>query len=212
MFQCQIASALCRAFSLAIGKEEDYFHHFCQGGETISLMRIFRYLPLATVEESKDMDTITGSSPHTDWGFLTLILQDSVGGLEFLDEQGRWTPVPAVEGALVVNCGDYLSLMTNGCLKSPIHRVVPSASERISYVFFYYPSYDAAFPLEGADESSSTSTSKKTEEKYNTLLDLISSTSSDGRERALETEGKSMDSIPVSFGAYLMKKWGGVQS
>ena len=137
MLQCQIASGLCRAFSLAIGKEEDYFHRFCQGGDTISLMRIFRYLPLGTVEESKDIDTIIGSSPHTDWGFLTLILQDSVGGLEFLDAEGRWNSVPAVEGRLVVNCGDYLSLMTDGRLKSPIHRVVPSSLERIYLTCFF---------------------------------------------------------------------------
>lgn len=170
-------------------------------------MRIFRYLPLGTVEESKGIDTIIGSSPHTDWGFLTLILQDSVGGLEFIDADGRWNSVPAVEGRLVVNCGDYLSLMTDGRLKSPIHRVVPSSLERISYVFFYYPSYDAAFPLKGANRRVGAS-STRTEEKYNTLLDLIS-TSSDGRERALEMEGKA---VAVSFGDYLMKKWGGVQS
>ena len=78
-------------------------------------------------------------------------------------------------------------------------------------MFFYYPSYDAAFPLEGADRRTGASCNRKTEEKYNTLLDLIS-TSSDGRERALEMEKKSVDSMPVSFGNYLMKKWGGVQS
>ncbi len=41
-----------------------------------------------------------GSSPHTDWGFLTLILQDPVGGLQlFHDDQ--WIDVPYIPGTLI---------------------------------------------------------------------------------------------------------------
>lgn len=89
----------------------------------------------------------TGSSPHTDWGFLTVILQDSrVGGLQFLYENDSddnsdgnsehsggsksplWVDVPASGSTtaipLVVNGGDYLSLLSKGRYKSPIHRVL----------------------------------------------------------------------------------------
>jgi isopenicillin N synthase-like dioxygenase len=46
-------------------------------------------------------------------GFLTVILQDGVGGLEVKPPGRGWLSVPAREGALVVNCGDYLSLFAS---------------------------------------------------------------------------------------------------
>ncbi|CAN0293903.1 unnamed protein product, partial [Ectocarpus sp. 13 AM-2016] len=90
-----------------------------------------------------------GSSPHTDWGLSTTILQDGAGGLQFLEQATqRWVDVPcAREEALVFNCGDYLSLLSNGRLKSPVHQVVTTGVERTSFVFFYYPSFDAKLPV-----------------------------------------------------------------
>eukprot|EP00903_Cladosiphon_okamuranus_P015074 g13944.t1 len=89
-----------------------------------------------------------GSSPHTDWGLSTSILQDGAGGLQFLEQATqRWIDVPcAQEDALVFNCGDYLSLLSNGRLKSPVHQVVTTGVERTSFVFFYYPNFDAKLP------------------------------------------------------------------
>ncbi|CAM9406694.1 unnamed protein product, partial [Hapterophycus canaliculatus] len=89
-----------------------------------------------------------GSSPHTDWGLSTSIMQDGAGGLQFLEQETqRWIDVPcAQEDALVFNCGDYLSLLSNGRLKSPVHQVVTTGVERTSFVFFYYPSFHAKLP------------------------------------------------------------------
>ncbi|CAM9609787.1 unnamed protein product, partial [Scytosiphon promiscuus] len=152
----------------------------CRGGETISLMRVFHYLPYSndgdggsssggdrkggsggqgeaagSLAEGVDETCLKqgaagkiGSSPHTDWGLSTSIMQDGAGGLQFLDQETqRWIDVPcAQEDALVFNCGDYLSLLSNGRLKSPVHQVVTTGVERTSFVFFYYPNFNAKLP------------------------------------------------------------------
>lgn len=155
------SSQLTRAFSLAVADNETHFADYCKGGDEVSLMRMFHYLPqhIAEHELTKvcdNRDTVDGvlsspeeckgSSAHTDWGYLTLILQDSTGGLQ-LWWGDEWRDVLPKPGSLVVNAGDYLSLMTGGEVVSPLHRVVLHPSQhRHSMVFFYYPDYDARMP------------------------------------------------------------------
>jgi isopenicillin N synthase-like dioxygenase len=151
----RISEALASAFSLSYGRPEEYLSGFCKGGETISLMRLFHYYPYhhADREFPQAKDRI-GSSAHTDWGFLTLILQeDGVTGLQFLQD-GEWIDIPPVPGTLMVNCGDYFSLLTGGDYKSPLHRVVSEGKERLSAVLFYYPAYDAEIPVLARQEYS----------------------------------------------------------
>ena len=78
-----------------------------------------------------------GASPHTDFGAVTILLQDTTPGLEVLHND-QWIPVPPKEDALVVNVGDMLSLWTGGRYRSSVHRVVskPGGGERFSVVFF----------------------------------------------------------------------------
>lgn len=68
---------------------------------------------------------------HTDYGSITLLLQDEVGGLEVLDEPtGTWMPVPHEPGCLILNAGSLLSLATAGAVKATKHRVVgPSSAD-----------------------------------------------------------------------------------
>ena len=58
-------------------------------------------------------------------------------------KNNKWCDIPSIENALIVNGGDYLTLLSNGKFKSPLHRVVNGKNERFSYVFFYYPNYDS---------------------------------------------------------------------
>lgn len=84
-----------------------------------------------------------GATRHSDSSFLTVLLQDAVGGLQVLvndddDKQPAWVDVPAVAGALVVNVGDYLQLMSNDRFKSVEHRVVAkSVGPRVSVACFF---------------------------------------------------------------------------
>ena len=143
----EIAETLTRAFSLSYTNNENYLGDYCVGGDTISMMRLFHYFPYYKANEKfPDQQNRIGSSAHTDWGFLTLILQEHhVTGLE-LFYNNEWIALPPMEGALAVNCGDYFSMLTNGAYISPLHRVVSSGKERMSAVLFYYPAYDAKIP------------------------------------------------------------------
>lgn len=64
-----------------------------------------------------------GISSHADSGFLTVLLQDEIGGLQ-VQYKNQWVDVPHVPEALVVNVADMLQLITNDKFKSSIHRVV----------------------------------------------------------------------------------------
>ena len=70
-----------------------------------------------------------GVNSHHDSGFLTLLLQHGVGGLQALNPGGEWIDVPPVDGALVINLGETLQSMTGNYLVATTHRLEPSRPE-----------------------------------------------------------------------------------
>jgi len=84
-----------------------------------------------------------GTSAHTDYGCLTLLWQDTVGGLEVRNKAGQWITAPPVPGTFVVNLGDFMARWTNDRFASTPHRVVNrSGVERYSIPVFFDPDYD----------------------------------------------------------------------
>ncbi|MEM7302665.1 MAG: 2OG-Fe(II) oxygenase family protein [Pseudomonadota bacterium] len=111
-------------------------------------LRLLHYPPMPAMTPQD----VFGSAPHTDFGCLTILAQDDVGGLQVQTPSGNWVDAPVVPGSFVVNVGDMLHRMTNGRLKSTPHRVINrSGRERYSCPFFFDPhvSLDLA-PLPGA--------------------------------------------------------------
>lgn len=180
---CSISKILNQCFSLSLGYEENYLWNFCSKGHTISLMRLFHYLPYSFApKEVANMRKI-GSSEHTDWGFLTIIQQEEkIPGLQVF-HQGEWLDIEPIENTLVVNCGDYLSLLTNKKFISPLHRVVHNERERISIVFFFYPDYEARIPRIG-------------EGNYSLFKD---------QKKGSGVKWEDIEN--KSFGEYIMEKW-----
>ena len=85
-----------------------------------------------------------GAGTHTDYGNLTLLATDGVGGLEVKARDGSWLAVPPVPGTLVCNVGDCLARWTNDVYASTPHRVVsPAGRERYSVAFFLDADPDA---------------------------------------------------------------------
>ncbi|XP_047957032.1 deacetoxyvindoline 4-hydroxylase-like isoform X2 [Salvia hispanica] len=78
-----------------------------------------------------------GFESHTDSGFLTLLLQDEIGGLQVLHKD-HWVDVPPSPGSLVVITGDMMELITNARFKSTYHRVLAkNLGPRISLAFVF---------------------------------------------------------------------------
>jgi isopenicillin N synthase-like dioxygenase len=85
-----------------------------------------------------------GAGAHTDFGSITLLHQDDVGGLEVMGADGQWHAVPAVPDALLVNTGDLMQCWTNDLFRSTVHRVRPISGplNRYSIAFFVDPDTD----------------------------------------------------------------------
>ncbi|KIA75589.1 oxidoreductase [Aspergillus ustus] len=128
---------------------EGIFDEFI-AGDPITPMRMLHYPP-ARPEADK---TQYGASAHTDFGAITLLLQEESPGLEVLDSQtGAWVGVPPDPEVYVVNVGDMLSFWTNNEYKSSVHRVINrEPGDRYSVVFFFDGNGDARLaPLDGGE-------------------------------------------------------------
>ncbi|KAH7843455.1 hypothetical protein Vadar_016818 [Vaccinium darrowii] len=78
-----------------------------------------------------------GTSKHTDPAFLTVLLQDQLGGLQVM-YKNQWVDVQPIPGGLVINVGDLLQIMSNDKFKSVDHRVVANlVGPRISVACFF---------------------------------------------------------------------------
>ena len=91
---------------------------------------------------------------HVDSGFVTLLAQDGVQGLQAQVADGSWLTVPPVEGTLAVNFGKLLARWTGGRIRATLHRVIGNNRQRYSVPFFYEPSVDtviAPLPIAGSD-------------------------------------------------------------
>ncbi|CAN8247528.1 unnamed protein product [Cochlearia groenlandica] len=103
---------------------------------TKGLLMLSHYYP-----PCPEPDLTFGTSQHSDRSFLTILLQDHIGGLQVL-QNGFWVDVPPVSGALLVNLGDLLQLITNDRFVSVEHRVLANRGKepRVSVAsFFVHP-------------------------------------------------------------------------
>ena len=131
---------LMNLISLSLGLEENYFLSTYTKDPTI-LFRIFHYPPS---RPELDHEYPWGVGEHTDYGLLTILKQDQVGGLEIKSRDGDWLAVPPTPGTFVINIGDMLDFLTQGRYRSAPHRVRNTSNqERYSYPFFFDPGFEA---------------------------------------------------------------------
>ena len=130
----EVAHHLMRGFALGLNLEE---HFFVRSASKPLTRASSVYYPAQIKELDKER---FGVGPHTDFGVLTVLCQDDVGGLEIQNLRGDWIAAPPVEGSLIVNVGDLLARWTDGAYRSTPHRVInTSVRERLSLVLAFDP-------------------------------------------------------------------------
>ena len=127
---------LHRGFSLDLGLAEDFFEDKLDA--PIATLRLLRYPPSDDVPANAP-----GAGEHTDYGNVTILATDGVGGLQLRTRDGAWIDAPSISGAFVCNIGDCLMRWTNDVYVSTPHRVAVPRRERHSIAFFLDPNPDA---------------------------------------------------------------------
>jgi isopenicillin N synthase-like dioxygenase len=131
-----VAFELMEVLSVGLGLEPDHLRRVF-GARPLSLAKLISYPPTPPGE--------AGVNAHHDAGFLTLLMQDGVGGLQVLNPDGAWIDVPPRDDAFVVNLGEMLQRMTGNYFVATTHRVIATEA-RFSSGYFHGP--DLRTPLE----------------------------------------------------------------
>lgn len=148
---------LLHAMALSLGLEETYFDSFFIHERTAHRMKLAKYPSTTNVGQlhgeedgylSKDdsnSDLSQGVGPHRDSGFITMISQDTIGGLQVQLLDGTWLDVKPVPGTIVCNLGEMAQAITGGLYVATTHRVLNNSSghDRYSIPFFFAPHLDA---------------------------------------------------------------------
>ena len=109
------------ALALALGLSETYFDEYTRVGD--NTLRLLHYPAVAKSVFDRNKGQVRAGE-HTDYGSITLLFQDTRGGLQVRGLDGQWVDVEPIDGAIVVNAGDLLARWSNNVIRSTEHRVV----------------------------------------------------------------------------------------
>ena len=142
----RLGQTLMSGIALSLGLDGSYFFDRYTA-DPLVLFRIFNY-PAA--EAAAGGETAWGVGEHTDYGLLTILRQDEIGGLQ-VKSRSRWIDAPPIPGSFLCNIGDMLERLTRGIYRATPHRVInTSARDRLAFPFFFDPAFDARMlPIEG---------------------------------------------------------------
>lgn len=133
----ELGRRLFVAFATALELPEDYFTRSFENPTTF--LRLLHYPPQPETSSDEEF----GSAPHTDYGAITMLAQDSTGGLHVRHRSGDWIEATPIPGTFVVNIGDVMARWTNDRYVSTEHRVINRGSgHRYSIPFFFDPNMD----------------------------------------------------------------------
>ena len=140
----EAAEQIFRAFAIALQMPETYIAQRHQTQDYT--LRLLHYPPL-NVNVLPKLGQIRAGA-HSDYGTLTLLFQDDVGGLEVQLSSGEWMAAPSIPDAILINTGDLTQRWSNDVFRSTKHRVrLPQPDQarrdRYSIAFFCQPDADA---------------------------------------------------------------------
>jgi isopenicillin N synthase-like dioxygenase len=122
----RVSIELLRALAVALGQRPDWFDPWFDG-DTHDHLKVVQY-PGSTHRTGDQ-----GVGAHKDYGWMALLLQDDLGGLQVQSAEGQWLDATPIPGTFVVNIGEMLEVATNGYLQGhgaprgqPRHRPRPA--------------------------------------------------------------------------------------
>jgi isopenicillin N synthase-like dioxygenase len=122
---------------------EDFFHQSHRYNERSDCHLRYMKYHHRTDTENKTLDHVWVKG-HTDYGSLTLLFRQPVAALQVRTPEGQWKWVKPYPASITVNIADSLEFLTNGFLKSSIHRVVApppdqAGIDRLGVLYFVRP-------------------------------------------------------------------------
>jgi isopenicillin N synthase-like dioxygenase len=144
-----------RAIGMGMGLDESFFDEYTDKGD--NNLRLLHYPPVPK-KIFKNNPGQVRAGEHSDYGSITLLMQDGVGGLEVQSPKGTWVRATPIQDTIVVNAGDLLSRWSNDLIRSTRHRVIQPPPrpeemedkddedavfpERYSIAYFCNPNFD----------------------------------------------------------------------
>ncbi|MEH1777268.1 MAG: 2-oxoglutarate and iron-dependent oxygenase domain-containing protein [Nostoc sp.] len=134
----ELANTILQAFALALELPENYFT--TRHNQQNHTLRLLHYPPLQTPPKPEQVR----AGEHSDYGSITLLFQDDIGGLEVQTTSREWIAAPAIPDTVIVNTGDLMQRWTNHLFCSTKHRVIIPSDNRVnqsrySIAFFCHP-------------------------------------------------------------------------
>lgn len=176
----RLGHALMEGIALSLGLDARYFADR-HTADPLILFRVFNY-PSRPAPAGGRVEW--GVGEHSDYGFLTILWQDDVGGLQVKTRE-EWIDAPPLPESFVCNIGDMLDRVTGGLYRSTPHRVALNTSgrDRLSMPFFLDPHFEARVrPIEGL------------------------AASAEAQDRAARWDGANVHAFDGTYGDYLLGK------
>ncbi len=136
---CNVARKVMAAVAVSLNQPATFFDAMYE--KPLARGQLVYYPPSTAEDEAEER---FGVAAHTDFGVLTLLLQDNSGGLQVQSKSGDWIEAPPIPGTLVCNIGDLLERWSNNRFASTLHRVVNrTTTARYSIPVFFDPYTDS---------------------------------------------------------------------
>ena len=135
------SNIVMEAFAIALDLPNNFFRE-CHYGQNVAL----RYLHYPVIEGELTEEQL-GCGTHTDFGTITLLFQDDVGGLQIQGRDGHWRDALYIPGTIIINTADLVATWTNDRYCSTPHRVKPIIGDRDRYSIAYFVDPDTDTPV-----------------------------------------------------------------